>query len=171
MTMRMPSSYHPMTMLPALDIAYTASQLARHFKNFTEKHSQIADRVISHLYFTRNYAVEYSGRRYLQPFLCSSDALFGDDIETESSSGRYLFQLYGGLIDWRAPRQATVTTSSTEAKLLSLSAAARETIWRRQCFATIHFATEQEFTIFATIYRPFELLRAMLTNSALASAT
>ena len=36
--------------------------------------------------------------------------------------------LFGGAIDWRASKQKTVTTSSTEAELLALSNAASEMI-------------------------------------------
>ena len=38
-------------------------------------------------------------------------------------------QLFGGLIGWRANKQPTVTTSTTEAELLALSQAAKEGIF------------------------------------------
>ena len=142
------------------DIAYAASQLARHLKNPMQKHADIADRVISYLYFSRNYAIEYSGRQNSRLFLCSSDAAFGDDIETRRSSDGYLFQLFGGPIDWRAARQATVTTSSTEAELLSLSSAAREAIWWRRFFKAIHFDTEQELTICCDNLQTIQMLES-----------
>jgi hypothetical protein len=61
-------------------------------------------------------------------FLCSSDAAFADDKLTRRSSDGYLFQLFGGAIDWRAAKQKTVTTSSTEAELLALLRTAKEAV-------------------------------------------
>ena len=38
-------------------------------------------------------------------------------------------KLFGGLIGWRASKQDTVTTSTTEAELLALSQAAKEALY------------------------------------------
>jgi len=48
-----------------------------------------------------------------------------------------LFKLFGGPIDWHSTKQKTVTTSSTEAELLALSHAAKETIWWNRLFKEI----------------------------------
>ena len=61
-------------------------------------------------------------------FFCSSDAAFADNPDRKSSY-RYLFKLYGGAIAWKASKQATVTTSSTEAELLALTTTAKEALW------------------------------------------
>lgn len=50
----------------------------------------------------------------------ASDILFGDHINRKSSA-KYIYQIYGGPIDWKARKQPTVTTSTTETKLLALS--------------------------------------------------
>jgi hypothetical protein len=42
------------------------------------------------------------------------------------SSQAYVMVLFGGVIGWRANKQNTVTTSTTEAELLSLSQGAKE---------------------------------------------
>ena len=76
-----------------------------------------------------------------------SDAAFIDNTETQRSSDGYLFKLYKGAIDWRAAKQRTVTTLSTEAELLSLSLAVREMIWWTRFFRAIEFDTEQNMTI------------------------
>ena len=46
-------------------------------------------------------------------------------------------------MDWKASKQATVTTSSTEAELLALSETARQTHWWTRFFNNIHFDTDQ----------------------------
>ena len=81
-------------------------------------------------------------------FLSSTDAAFADDQKTRKSSFGYLIQLYGGPIDWKASKQATVTTSSTEAELLALSETARQTLWWKRFFATIQFDTQQPMVIY-----------------------
>ena len=45
------------------------------------------------------------------------------------SSQAFAMKLFGGLIGWRANKQDTVTTSTTEAELLALAQAAKETLF------------------------------------------
>ena len=52
--------------------------------------------------------------------------------------------LYGGPIEWKASRQKTVTTSSTEAELLALSQAAKQVMQWQRIFKGIEFRTEDE---------------------------
>ena len=61
------------------------------------------------------------GRGKAQLFICASDILFTDNTVDRKSSQGYIIKLFGGLIVWRVNKQDTVTTSSTEAKLLALS--------------------------------------------------
>jgi hypothetical protein len=110
------------------DVAYTTSRLSQFLRNPTPGHIGAADRVIAYLYSTRTLAIEYSGSVNSDIFLYSNNAAFADDKLTRRSSDGYLFQLYGGAIDWRAAKQNTVTTSSTEAELLALSRTAKEAI-------------------------------------------
>ena len=50
--------------------------------------------------------------------------------DRKSSQG-FATKLFGGLIAWRANKQNTVTTSTTETELLALSQAAKEAIFTR----------------------------------------
>lgn len=45
-----------------------------------------------------------------------SDASFADNLERQSFEG-YICTVFGGPVDWRAGKQRTVTTSTTEAEL------------------------------------------------------
>ena len=69
---------------------------------------------------------------------CYSDAAFADNADRRSSDG-FLFMLFGGPIDWKASRQLTVTTSSTEAELLALSQAAKQAIQWQRIFRDLDF--------------------------------
>jgi hypothetical protein len=91
-----------------------------------------ADPVIAYMTNTKYRAILYSVReaakgmdREVYPFREHSDAAFADNIDRKSSDG-YLFTLYGGLIDWKAAKQSTVTTSSTKAEPLALSATTKD---------------------------------------------
>ena len=124
------------------DIAFASSRLATFLCNPSPKHLAAADQTISYLYRTRTYVIEYSAPTLedkQQIFLCASDAAYADDPETRKSTGGYLYKLFGGPTDWHSTKQKTVTTSSTEAELLALSYASKETIWWHRLFKNIEF--------------------------------
>jgi hypothetical protein len=142
------------------DIARAASKLSEYLQNPSPTHLSAADRVISYLYGTKTLAIEYSGRiDSSNIFICSADAAFADDMLTRRSSDGYLFQLYGGPIDWRAAKQKTVTTSSTEAELLSLSFAVKEVMWWKRLFASIQFDMEHPLSINCDNLQTIRLLK------------
>jgi len=140
------------------DIAFAVSRLARFNQNPSQEHHQAADRVIQYLYGTRSRAICYGGdkegtngrgrdkgisdkgrddgdgRNEAQSFICASDASFADNSVDRKSSQGYIMKLFGGPIAWRANKQDTVTTSSTEAELLALSQTAKEAIFISRLF-------------------------------------
>jgi len=62
----------------------------------------------------------YDGISDQEVLVIASDASFADDELTRRSSQGFLIQLFGGPVAWKASRQDTVTTSTTEAELLAL---------------------------------------------------
>ena len=82
-----------------------------------------------------------------QAIAISTDASFADDPDTRRSSQGYLIQLFGGPVVWKASRQATVTTSTTEAELLALSETAKETIALKRLFRDIQLVLDTPFSI------------------------
>ncbi|KKF92108.1 Endonuclease [Ceratocystis platani] len=117
------------------DIAFAASQLARFMSNPSNEHMAAADRALAYLASTPTLAIEYSSdamesafKVYESNFKVYSDSAFADNIDTRRSSYGSLFMLHNGAIDWKAARQSTVTTSSTEAELLALSQTARDLV-------------------------------------------
>ena len=77
-------------------------------------------------------------------FLVWSDAAFADDKITRFSSYGFCLQLFGGTIHYKATKQRTVTTSSTEAELLALSNTAREYMWWRRLFRAINLRLDDD---------------------------
>src|SRR2546430_17391404 len=59
----------------------------------------------------------------------ASDTSFIDNTLDRKSSQAFAIKLFGGLIGWRANKQATMTTSTTEAELLALSQTTKESIY------------------------------------------
>lgn len=92
--------------------------------------------------------------------MSSSDAAFADDQKTRKSSFGYLIQLYGGPIDWKASKQATVTTSSTEAELLALSETSKQTLWWKRIFQSIEFDSEQPMVVLCDTKQTLSLMEA-----------
>ena len=142
---------HPAT-ITQLDIARTFQKLAEFLTNPGPEHHAAVDRSIQYLYGTRSLALEYGVTDREQTpgtplFISSSDASFADDSMTRKSTEGYLFQLFGGPIDWRCTKQKTVTTSTTEAELMALSHAAKELLWWQRFFTGIQLDLDQEYQI------------------------
>lgn len=108
------------------DIAFAVSRLARFLVNPGQEHQDAADRVIQYLSHTRHRALRFGGPGGLT---VASDASFADNTLDRKSSQAYTIRLFDGLIGWRASKQDTVTTSTTEAELLALAQAAKESLY------------------------------------------
>ena len=112
------------------DIAFAISKLSQFCINPSEEHHQAVMRVLEYLYGTKTLAIQYEEKpgNEIQGFLCASDASFADNKDRKSSQG-YMMTLFGGPVAWKASKQATVTTSSTEAELLALSDTTKEAMY------------------------------------------
>lgn len=108
------------------DIAFAVSRLSRFLANPDEKHHAAADRVLHYLRSSRSLALQFGQDDH---FRVASDASFADNSLDRKSSQAYAMKLFGGMIGWRANKQDTVTTSTTEAELLALSQAAKEALF------------------------------------------
>jgi hypothetical protein len=143
------------------DTAFSASKLATFLCNPSPTHLAAADQTISYLYGTKTYAIEYSAPTpgdEQRIFFCASDAAFADDRQTRKSTGGFLYKLFGGPVDWHSTKQKTVTTSSTEAELLALTYATKETIWWRRFFKHIGFNPGHELTVHCDNLQTIRLL-------------
>ncbi|KJZ70368.1 hypothetical protein HIM_10259 [Hirsutella minnesotensis 3608] len=125
------------------DIAFAVSRLARHNQNPDTTHQKAAERVILYLYSTRSYGIRLGGSKEVEIFLCSSDSSFADNSLDRKSSQGYVMTLFGGPIAWRASKQATVATSSTEAEFLAISEAAKEAIFTSRLLRSLDLQIPQ----------------------------
>jgi hypothetical protein len=129
------------------DVAFAASFLSRSLTNPGPEHLKAVRKAIRYLFLTKGYALCFGGIGEMQALFAASDASYADDLETRRSSQGYLISLFGGLIMWKATRQSTVTTSTTEAELLALSETARQTVGLQRLFYELHFDPEEKFDI------------------------
>jgi hypothetical protein len=151
------STIYP-AVITRLDIAKIVSELARYLTNPGPEHFDAINRVILYLAATADYALEYGGSLMASLFLIASDAAFADHSDRKSSEG-YLVKLFGAAVDWRAGKQRTVTTSTTEAELLALSEAAKNVFWWKRLFLDIGFDPEHEISILCDNKQTVGLLR------------
>ena len=128
------------------DIAKSASKLAEYLINSGPIHMRAADHCLRYLYGTKYLGIQYSAKgedeitamanheqistnkqANKQVFEATADASYANNSDRKSSEG-YTFKLFGGMIDWASRKQLTVTTSTTEAELLSMLHAGKELI-------------------------------------------
>ncbi|KAJ5124630.1 uncharacterized protein N7515_008455 [Penicillium bovifimosum] len=128
------------TLFPATwtrpDTTFANQVLARSLTRCTDAHLKAVDHLISYLHGTKDLAICFDGRKQTVAFTAASDASFADNPDRKSSEG-FIFSLFGGPVEWRARKQRTITTSTTEAELLALSHAARQYYWMKATLQTV----------------------------------
>lgn len=123
------------------DIAFASTRLSEYLRNPSERHIHLAKRVLSYLAGTKHHSICYHGNSSDEKniFTISSDASYANDVETRRSHQGSLYILYDSPIDWRATKQPTVTTSTTEAELLALLETARQYYWWKRLFKQLDY--------------------------------
>ena len=132
------SAIYP-TVLLHLDTAYPANRLSRYLQNPSPEHRSVANKVLKYLVNIKQRGIFFDGEYQRPEMEVFTDASFADDSTDRKSSQGYIITLYRTLIAWRASKQPTVTTSSTEAELLALTEASKEAIATIRLFAGMRF--------------------------------
>ncbi|KAI1000382.1 hypothetical protein K3495_g7810 [Podosphaera aphanis] len=115
------------------DIALAVSMCADHLINPAIRHIHAITHILQYLVNTKHYCILYDGsltkniESSPEILFMASDASFGDNEGRKSSQGFVAF-LFEGPVVWHSNKQRSVTTSTTEAELVALTAAARELI-------------------------------------------
>lgn len=145
------------------DIAKATQRLSEIQRNPGPRHFEAANRVIDYLYNTRYLALEYGMITNQGPvFIAASDASYGDNIPGRQSSESKIFKLFGGVIDYSANKQSTVTKSSTESELLALSHICAWLYWWYRFFFNLSLDLEQDPTVWCD---NLQTVRLMLKES------
>ncbi|KAL1973313.1 hypothetical protein VTN31DRAFT_5948 [Thermomyces dupontii] len=144
------------------DIAFAASLLARFMTNPSPFHEREVDRLMCYLRDTKTLSLCFRATgdsvSSVKVWEGSSDAAYADDLDTRRSSEGYLFKLFGGPIDWKATRQSTVTTSTTEAELLAACHAGKEIFAWRRFFAQLGFDPGEDLDLICDNKRVTDLV-------------
>jgi hypothetical protein len=141
------------------DSARADSKLAEFLTNPGPQHMAAIDQALTYLYVTQFLAIAFGPlesdttgqevfdtilHRVFDPY---SDTTFTNRTRTRPSAQGYLFKLFGGPIDWQSSKQKTISTSTTDAKLLALSNASKEAIWWDRLFKDLGFDLGHELEI------------------------
>lgn len=131
------------------DVAKLVNKLAEFLTNPSPKYIELIDRVIAYLLATKHYALQYGGveGQEKEVFTIASDAAFADDYQNRRSSEGYLSKLFGAAVDWKATKQMTVTTSTTEAEFLAIAEAGKSIFWWKRLFTALQFDLEHPISI------------------------
>ena len=130
------------------DIAKAVSKLSEHLQNPSPQHLAASQQLLEYLAGTKWLAIQYDGKTTNNHlFLAYSDSAFADNILTRYSDYGLCFSLFGGIIDYKAIKGHTVTTSSTEAELLAISLAAKLFLQWLRFFKHLQFDLEEHPTI------------------------
>jgi len=130
------------------DISWITAKLAQFLQNPSPRHSEAVNRVIQYLFATRYLCITFDGDASQdEPLEVFTDASFADDTADRKSTQGFLMKLYGGPVAWKSGKQETVTTSSTEAELLALTASGKEAMATTRLFAGIRFDLGTALTI------------------------
>lgn len=125
-----------------IDISIACVMLAVHMHNPSQRHIQLAKRTLWYLYGHKDLSLKYSGDKASNTVIAATDASFANDSATRRSMEGYVILLFGGPIAWKATRQKSVTTSSTEAELMALNHGAQERMALSRLFEEIGLKVE-----------------------------
>jgi len=111
------------------DITYTVAALGRHAANPGTEYQHALDCLFQYLRGTSDYKLMYRcGVSGGDSILRYMDADWGSNVNDHKSTSGYIFTLSGGAISWSSKKQSTVALSSTKAKYIASTHAAKEVV-------------------------------------------
>ena len=114
------------------DLAFTITYLSQFLKSPTHEHTSAAKRVLKHLGKTADWDLVYrygTTQLTLEGYVDSS---WGACPDTRRSFNGYIFQVGGCTISWKARKQRSVATSTTEAEYMAMALGAKQMMWYKQ---------------------------------------
>ena len=130
------------------DIAYALSVLGQYASKPREHHLQMARKLVSYLYQTREVRLTYTkgtGTVNLEGY---TDADWGSDPTDRRSISGYIFTVNGTPISWSSKRQATTALSSTEAEYMAATLATKEAMWLRRLLSELGHGPQGPTTVY-----------------------
>ena len=113
------------------DVSYALSVTSRYQSDPGEGHWTAVKNILKYLRRTKDVFLVYGGEEELV-VTGYTDASFQTDKDDSKSQSGYVFTMNGGAVSWKSSKQETVTDSTTEAKYIAASEAAKEGVWIRK---------------------------------------
>jgi hypothetical protein len=106
--------------------------LIRNRSKLGKEHWAIVKRVFRYFHGTTSYGLCYQGRQGLDRVLDIHgfvDANWCGDMDHKRYTSGYVFNLFGGSINWMIKRQSIVALSTIEDEYMETTHARKESIW------------------------------------------
>ena len=127
------------------DIAYAVSIASRYQSNPGEKHWSAVKTIFKYLRRTKDLILSYGGLELkIQGY---SDSDFQSDVDDRKSTFGLIFTCNGGAVSWKSSKQSTTVDSTTEAKYIAASEAAKEGVWIRKFVAELDVVPNMSYPI------------------------
>lgn len=130
------------------DIAYAASVLCRYISNWSVHHYRAAKHLLRYIKGTRKHELTYDGGAGHRKLVGYADADWGGCHDTARSTTGYVYEAYGGVVAWKSRRQQCTATSTTQAKVLASTDAARELEWLRHLLEDLGYKQTSPTSIY-----------------------
>ena len=128
------------------DIAFTTSTMAQYLQNPGWKHWKAVKQNFHYLLGTKKLELTYGGeKRGLVGYV---DADGASQDHRRAISG-YIFMVDEGAVSWSSKKQELVTLSTTEAKYVAATHAAKEDIWLRHLLTDLFGSIDSPTTLFS----------------------
>jgi hypothetical protein len=119
------------------DIAYAVNRLVSYTANLSLQHVRALKCILRYLSGTKHLGIVYRALPEQPSFFFGYvDASYGNMDGCKSISG-YIFLARNGAITWSSRKQISIALSSTEAKYVALSEAARKACWLRNLYGEL----------------------------------
>ena len=113
-------------------IAHAVGVLSRFMSKPGKEHWTTVKRVFRYLRGTSDYGLCYQGRPGLDRVLDIHgfvDADWVGDLDQRRSTSGYVFNLFGGAVNWMSKKQLVVALSTTEEEYIAATHASKEAVW------------------------------------------
>ena len=113
------------------DVSYALSVTSRYQSDLGESHWTAVKNILKYLRRTKNVFLDYGGEEELV-VMGYTDASFQIDKDDSKSQSGFVFTINGDAVSWKSSKQETVADSTTQAKYITASEAAKEGAWIRK---------------------------------------
>jgi len=113
------------------DIAHAVGVLSRFISKPGKEHWTAMKWVFRYLHGTSDYGLCYQGRPGLDRVLDIHgffDVDWAGDLDQRRSTSGYVFNLFGGVVNWMSKKQSIVALSTTEAEYMAATHASKEAV-------------------------------------------